>query len=221
MKMRPVQGVSLPRSGHGVIYRVAMRYFGNALAYCDASNKTRYCGCNATPCVNPDRTFAKNHDFDLRTSPGIPIIPTERYFIQYRSPVRSIVSNYHLYLKNHPHECERGDWESFALRDVLYWNRFLDKWVLHFPEAAEPPLYCAYESLISDPDARIREILAFLSDEPLDDEVVCRSFEKRPIAPRNRLATFKYYDPVFFRELDSAASGRPARLDLPTFEDEF
>jgi len=222
VKMRPTQGVSIPRSGHGAVYQVARRYFGDAFVYCDDQNeKNRHCGCRAVPCVNPARTFAKCHDLDLRASPGMPIIPSERYFIQYRNPVRSIVSYYHVHLEDHQDECERADWERFALRYVLYWNRFIDKWVLDFPEDAAAPFYCTYESLLSEPKARMREILTFLSDEPLDDEALTRILEKRPIAPRDRLAKFEYYDPVFLRELEDAASERLAELDLPSFEDEF
>ncbi len=186
--------------------------------YCDA-NKDVPCGCKTVPCVNPARTFAKNHDFGLRTSPGVPILAAEHYLVQYRNPVRSIVSNYYLYIKNHPHECERADWESFALREVFYWNKFIDKWVLDYPEDAAAPLYCTYESLIAEPEARLREILTFLSDGPLDDRAAARIIGERPIAPRNNLAAFKFHDPVFFDELEAAASQRLAELDLPSWDD--
>jgi len=220
MKMRPTQGVSFPRSGHAAIFHIAKRYFGEAFVYCDANNP-KYCGCESVPCVNPDRTFAKTHDFSLRSSPGVPIISSEHYFIQYRNPVRSIASNFYLHVNNHPDECKRTHWEKFAVRSVFYWNRFIDKWVLDFPSDAEAPLYCTYESLLKDPEARVRDTLTFLSDGPLDDEAVARVIEKRPIAPRNRLAEFEFYDPVFFRELEDAASERLAELDLPSFTDEL
>ena len=220
MKMRPTQGVSFPRSGHAPVQQIAKRYFGDSFVYCDANN-AKHCGCKAVPCVNPDRTFAKNHDFSVRTSPGVPIISSEHYFIQYRNPVRSIVSNFYLYRSNHPDENKRADWEKFAHRDVFYWNRFIDKWVLDFPADAEAPLYCTYEALIADPDARVREILRFFSDGPLDDQAATRIIEKMPISPRNRLAEFEFYDPVFFRELEGVASERLAELDLPSFAEEF
>ena len=220
MKMRPTQGVSFPRSGHAAVFRLAKCYFGEAFVYCDTNN-LKHCGCESVPCVNPARTFAKNHDFSLRSSPGVPIISSEHYLIQYRSPVRAIVSNFYLRLNKHPDECERTHWEKFAFRDVFYWNHFIDKWVLDFPSDAEVPLYCTYESLLRDPEARMRDILAFLSDGPLDDEAVTRAIEKVPIAPRNRLAEFEFYDPAFFRELEDAASERLAELDLPSFTEEF
>ena len=71
--MLAVQGVSFPRSGHAIVYHTVRRYFGEALVYCDANN-TRHCGCESVPCVNPGRTFAKNHDFGLKSGVGTPVI---------------------------------------------------------------------------------------------------------------------------------------------------
>jgi len=220
MKMRPTQGVSFPRSGHAPVRRIAERYFGDSFVFCDTNNP-KYCGCEAVPCVNPNRTYAKNHDFGLRTSPGVPIIPSEHYFIQYRNPIRSIVSDFFLYLNNHPDENTRADWENFAYRDVFFWNRFIDKWVLDFPADAEAPLYCTYEALIRDPAARVREILTFFSDGPLDEEAATRIIEKLPISPRDNLAKFEFYDTDFFRELEELASERLTELDLPSFTEEL
>jgi hypothetical protein len=218
MRMRATQGVSFPRSGHEIVYHIARRYFGEAFVYCDLHNPG-LCGCGSVPCVNPDRTFAKNHDFGLRRSPGVPILPTERYLIQYRSPVWSITSNFKLYLKRHPDENDRAGWERFAFRDVFLWNRFIDKWVLDFPPDANPPQYCTYEELIDEPEVKVREVMAFLSDGPLDDDRISADLERFPIAPRRTLSEFEFFDPVFFRELEDAASGRLAELDLPSVEE--
>lgn len=218
--MKPTQGVSYPRSGHAPVYEIALRYFGEALVYCDTNNK-KHCGCESVPCVNPGRTYSKNHDFGLRKSVGVPIIPSEHYLIQYRNPVRSIVSNFYLHRKNHPDKAERADWEAFAHICISYWNRFVDKWVLDFPSGADPPFYCKYEALIADPEVRVREILSFLSDGPLDDEVVTRTLKQLPISPRNNLPGFEFYDPIFFKELEDVAAGRLARLELPSFTEEI
>lgn len=218
--MQPTQGVSYPRSGHAPIWRIAMFYFGDAFIYCDVNNKTK-CGCESLPCINPGRTFAKNHDFSVNKTAGAPIIPSEHYFIQYRSPVRSIVSNFYLYRRRHRFEFRRADWETFAFSAISYWNRFIDKWVLNFPSNANAPLYCSYESLIADPEVRVREVLAFLSKGPLDEEAVSRVLEQRPISARNRLSEFRFYDPGFFSELEGLTDDRLTRLDLPPFVEEI
>ena len=217
--MLPTQGVSYPRSGHAPVYQIAKRYFGDALIYCDTNNK-KFCGCNSVPCVDPNRTYSKNHDFGLRKSTGVPIVPSEHYFIQYRSPVRSIVSNFYLHVRNHPQASKQTHWKKFARNGVSFWNRFIDKWVLDFPADADAPLYCTYEALIADPETRVREILSFLSDGPLDEEAVTRILEKLPISARDKLAAFEYFDPGFFQELEDAASDRIERLGLPSFTEE-
>lgn len=221
MRMRPTQGVSFPRSGHAVVYHIARRYFGDALVYCDADNKKdpRMCGCGSVPCINPKRTFAKNHDFTLHRSPGVPILPAERYLIQYRNPVLSITSNFLVHLERSPEENSRAAWERFAFRDVFFWNRFIDKWVLDFPPELEPPLYCTYEALLADPGARVPEIIGFLSDGPLDHDRLGAVMEENPITPRRSLKEFAFYDPVFFRELEEVAALRLAELDLPSFDE--
>lgn len=238
--MRPTQGISYPRSGHSAVYHIAKHYFGDSLVYCSRHQ----CGCATVPCANPARTFAKNHDLDLRTSSGIPpakrywtfaknhdvdlptssgipILPAERYFIQYRSPARSIVSNFQLYCAHHPDRCDRKHWEDFAYRQIQFWNRFIDKWVLNFPADHQAPLYLTYEALMRSPEASVRDVLAFLSDGPLDDQAVARAIEAEPIALRDRLADFEFYDPALFRKLEAAAADRLARLDLPSFTDEL
>lgn len=71
------------------------------------------------------------------------------------------------------------------------------------------------------PEASVRDVLAFLSDGPLDDQAVARAIEAEPIALRDRLADFEFYDPALFRKLEAAAADRLARLDLPSFTDEL
>jgi len=217
--MRPTQGVSYPRSGHAAVYQIAWHYFGDAFIYCDTNNKEQ-CGCESVPCVNPNRTFAKNHDFGLYNAAGMPIIPSEHYLIQFRSPVRSIVSNYYLFRYRRLLRHRKSEWQRFALNSIAYWNRFVDKWVLDFPSKADPPLFCSYESLVLDPEVRIREILAYLSDGPLDEDAVCQALKVEPIVQSNSISEFKYYDAGFFREIEELTSGRLAKLGLPSFDEE-
>lgn len=224
--MRPTQGVSIPRSGHGAVCQVARRYFGDAWVYCDAfyfkddKGRSRVCGCKSVPCINPARTFSKLHDFGLLVDSGEPVLRSEQYFIQYRSPVRAIVSNYQLHLALFPDEIGRQGWQSYAMFEIGYWKRFVEKWVLDVPVTDVQPLYCSYESLLSEPEVRMREILTFLSAEPLEDEAVTRIIDELPkVEPRDSLADFRYFDPVFFRELEAATAGYMETLGLPSFED--
>lgn len=217
--MWPVQGVSYPRSGHAITYILAKRYFGEAFVYCDTNNKVQ-CGCESVPCINPERTFAKNHDFGLQNADGVPINLAERYLIQFRSPVRSIVSNYYLYRSRSLLKYRKSEWIRFALDSIFFWNRFVDKWVLNFPAGANTPLFCSYESLVSNPQRRAREILSYFSTGPLDEEAVSKALIRRPVVARNSISKFSYYDAGFFRELEELTSGRLAILGLPAFDEE-
>jgi len=216
--MQATQGVSFPRSGHAVAFHLAKRYFGDALIYCDTNN-TRFCGCEAVPCINPARTFAKNHDFGLRRSPGVPILAGERYLVQYRNPVHSICSNFSLYLNKHPEEDTLAGWQKFAYRDIYYWNHFIDKWVIDFPVQGNQPLNCIYEELIANPRETSRDILAYMSAGPIDEARFEHVMKGLNISARNALEDFKYFDRGFFRELEEAASQRLAQLELPAWDD--
>lgn len=218
MTMIPVQGVSFPRSGHAIVYHAVRRYFGPELVYCDTNNSRR-CGCESVPCINPGRTFAKNHDFGLKRGEGTPIIATERYLIQYRNPVRSIVSNFHVHLKNNPEKSSQVDWENFAYRQILYWNRFVDKWVLDYPARANTPLYCAYETLVASPAEILTTILEYFSDGPLNLELAKRVIEERNVKPRSNLEKFEFFDANLFNELEEATVGRMATLSLPSWNE--
>jgi hypothetical protein len=235
--MQASQGVSFPRSGHGAVRTIVELYFGGAFVYCDV-NHTDSCGCESVPCINQKRTYSKNHDFALRRPPkqprglrqrlnhrlrrrkvgGVPIISTERYFIQYRRPVSAISSNFKLHLSAYPDHNHRAGWEKFAFKDLFYWNRFIDKWVLGFPAHARPPLYVSYESLLADPHARLRDILKLHSDGPLDEARVEQVLQRAPIAPKHSIAEFEFYDPRFFQKMEDATSGRLEKLGLPSFE---
>lgn len=217
-KMRPTQGVSYPRSGQSIVLTTCRCYFGESFIYCDTNDK-KYCGCESVPCINPDRTFAKNHDFGLQNSVGVPIIPSERYLIQYRSPVRSIVSNYYLFRYRKLLRHRKSEWLRFAINSIGYWNRFVDKWVLNLPSNVDAPFFCSYESIVSDPQVRMREILSYFSDGPLDDAAVCQILDNKSILPTGRISKFRYYDAGFFREIEELTSGRLAKLGLPPFDE--
>jgi hypothetical protein len=214
--MNPAQGVSFPRSGHAIVFHVARRYFGDGLRYCDADG-VRHCGCGQVPCADPARTFAKNHDFGLRTGPGVPILPDERYLVQYRTPVRSIASNFMVHIGNHPESNSEAEWRKFALKDIFLWNRFVDKWVLDFPPGARPPLVVEYGSLTAEPEARLLDILGYLAAGPVDEAAALEVIDGLGVEPRDSLAAFEFRDEAFFAELEEAAADRMAALDLGSY----
>ncbi|MDB4348205.1 hypothetical protein OAN12_06720 [Halioglobus sp.] len=216
--MRKTQGVSLPRSGHAVSFQLGMRYFGEEMIYCDPEG-TQFCSCRSVPCINQERKFAKNHDFALRNSTGWAVLKDENYLIQYRNPVHSICSNYQLYLKKNPQETSKKGWHKFAYREIYYWNHFVDKWVIDYPEDARPPLYLTYEELLGSPLAKARQIIEFMSDGPIEEELFDNVMSKFEVKSQGSLAGFQHIDHGFFDEIEEMASQRLAVLALPGWRD--
>ena len=194
ISIRRTQGVSIPRSGHAITFQLGRRYFGDKFVYCDPDG-TNFCSCRTVPCVNPETTFGKNHDFALRKSTGVILRKDVDYLIQYRNPVHSITSNFQLYLKRHPEALSEEGWKKFAYRDIYYWNHFIDKWVLDYPDNAIPPFYLTY-------------------DEQFD-----KVMSKFKIEARGALSSFQYVDHGFFDEIERRTSQRLAELNLPSWRD--
>lgn len=233
--MLKTQGISFPRSGHGALYHFLRNYFGQELVYCDpevprghADDTGSLCGCGQVPCENPANTFAKNHDFGLlRRTTSLPIHSDWRYLIQFRNPVRAIVSDFFLHLKNEPRDNHLKRWRSFAFEKIGYWNRFIDKWVLHRKPAGIRRLFrkpatfldVPYRELVGNPQEACRIVINYLTPEPIDEERFQRALDQVQLRPLDRFVGFQFFDPGFFAEIESRTEGRMAQANIPSFAD--
>ena len=223
--MIKTQGISFPRSGHGALYHVLRRYFRSELVYCDpevprghADNTGSLCGCGSVPCENPDNTYAKNHDFGLLGGgAGLPVRSDWRYLIQFRSPVRAIVSNFRLRLRSMPQDDTLERWQAFAHQQIAYWNAFMDKWVLRRGDGTY--LDVPYERLIQHSEDACRKVLGFVAAEPGDEARLHDALAFGNLASRDRFADFPYFDQGFFEHLESMAGSRLKQARLPSFGD--
>ena len=218
--IRPTQGISFPRSGHAVLYHTFLLYFGDALVYCDPDRTDNtHCGCGSVPCINPRNTFSKNHDFGLMSGDGLPISGNRPYLIQYRSPVRSVASNFFLHLLAYPQDHNVIEWRKFACCQIRYWNKFVDKWVFDVFYSDVRLYHCSYERLVFHTETTIDEVLRFVSQGSVDEarmRAVMQAIHPRPL---DRLRDFPYYDGAFFSDLEDMTEGRIGRLQLPSFKD--
>ena len=224
--MRRARGASFPRSGHGPLYHALRNYFADELVYCDPDNRkpnAEMCGCRCVPCVNPRNTFSKNHDFGLDPfAEGVhaprPVDPEERYVVQYRSPMRSIVSNYHLHLRNQPQDATRFGWTRFAHRQIAYWKAFVDKWAL--PHLEDERFLClSYERLLARPQETLTEAIGFVSERAPDEARIAEYVRNARIEPRDNSASFEYHDDELFERLEAATGERMEKLGLPSFRE--
>jgi len=137
--------------------------------------------------------------------------------VQYRNPIRSIVSDYHVYRAKRPGHSTLEHWKKYAYRLIRYWNRFIDECVLDFPANRGPVLYCTYEELLADPESRVRDVLSSASPDPIDQGAMASAITRVDIKRRDSLATFEFYDAGFLEEIEATAEERLRRLNLPSF----
>lgn len=212
------ESISYPRSGHGALYHVLRRYFGSQFNYC-APMQTNNCGCESVPCPNPATNFSKNHDFGAYKDDGIVVRPDQRYLIQFRNPVRSIVSNHYLYLAENPEKDSREQWYRFAHKGIVYWNKLIDKWVLEIQHDPDMLMVCPYEELVLHPMATVSQVIAFMTGEEVKKRRLRQVISEVNIRPRNRYVDFPFFDEGFFRSIEELAGPRLEILGIPSFEE--
>jgi hypothetical protein len=207
-----VQTVSFPRSGHHALMRCLQHYFGADMNYC-----IYYTCCQQIPCPHARArfNFQKNHDFVER----LPLTPDpkQRYLVQYRNPVDSLISNCYLYEKGTlERESTRSEWEAFAENWLNRWQRFVHKWALDKPPLSEQ---IAYEEFIADPKETIAKVVSFVDPRSEPDRAFIAAVVKRlKIESRSSLQRFRHYDESFLDSLERRVEPEMSTLGLPSYK---
>lgn len=169
------QCVSYPRSGRGLMLRIIKNYFMIGYNYeiikCLPGRKT---GLINEEGVN----FASNHDFHN----SVPKKQNWNYLIQYRNPIRSIVS----YTKKAGFNKEFKKFFNHNL-GIKHWTKLINRWVINPPPNA---LLIDYEDLILDNENTIKKTVEFISNQKFDVEIYKESVKEINIKPRNFLENF-------------------------------
>ena len=190
------QGISFPRSGHAIVWHALHQYFNLPMStYGSVLEK-------------PDYIWAKQHDF-RGDFPKIDWLP---HVIQYRNPVRSIVSNYYLHA-NHTKRDDPKLWHNFVKNQTDGWRRFAGKWLID--NGIKRHLLVPYEQLVARPLETLRQIIGFMTDEPVDDTRILF----QGIEPRNNIEKFKYFDERIFARIESDLRAEMTALSLPSYRD--
>ena len=192
-----VQGISFPRSGHEIVWHALRQYFQQPM--CEYGSVLEHA----------DYIWARNHDFDG----DFPKVQGLRHVIQYRSPVRSITSNYRLHAVNTQKDSE-AHWRAFVEKQVVAWKCFAHKWLID--NGVDPSLQIPYERLVREPHATLVELFRFMSDEAVDEQRV----PSAGIEPRNSLDRFTYYDEEVFAYIEDRLAAEMVTLAIPSFKDE-
>ncbi|RAZ90009.1 hypothetical protein DPM33_14255 [Mesorhizobium hawassense] len=222
MKVRYVAGVSWPRSGHHLMHRLALAYFGGDFRYCLFYTSDPAC-CGSAPCTRLGMNFTKNHDFDL----SVPILPDVPYLIQYRSLTPATISDFELYLLDGGADTKES-FQEFARIRAEGWAAFMAKWV-DSPVRFER-LLVRYEDLVADPhrafDAAVR---FFAPGTKPDQERLARVIEgethvavtkqegekwteKAGVRAFRKVEAFRFHDAGFFSELEAFAQEKRRSL---------
>jgi len=226
--MRQVLGISYPRSGHNIIHEIFSRYYQKELIYCDAFNISgAHCGCRSVPCVNTDNTFSKNHDFGLATGSGLPIVENASYFIQYRTPVRSITSNFKVHSSKKRIKYDRlgfvGEkyWRHYASSKIDRWKSFVNKWVIGLQDSSIDRFNCSYQTLLEAPMRTARKAIQFTSLQPVDEVKLRNILKKVDPRPLDNLRDFPFVNEKFFANLESRVRVEMEILGLPSWENGY
>ncbi len=198
-----VAGVSWPRSGHHLLANFLRAYFGEQFGYCEIYT-SEDC-CRSFPCERPEINFTKNHDFDLTLKK----LEGQKYLIQYRNFLPSVVSNFSLYLRQGKPDTSEM-FEKFARKQAMRYSRFVNKWV-----AGEMPnrLTLKYENVVAEPSKEFARAVKFFAPlQPVNqgkvDQLVNAKLGPQRMGVRDLrvVEDFRYYDAGLFAELAAAAN---------------
>lgn len=227
--IRYVACVSYPRSGHHLTVRILSHYFGRDFKYCQYYNEPAGC-CGNFPCTDSSVHLTKNHDMDLGKplSLGLPKSNDVPYLVLVRNFLEAVVSDYNLYLREN--EDTEDAWRQFSQRKSNFYQRFVNKWVLE--DDGLEKLIMPYEKLTDDPIAEFSRMVQFFRpDQPIDRERLTRIvsdavledvkpdkidvIRKFGVRNRRKLEDFKYYDPVYFSELEAGLKTEFSQVGYP------
>jgi hypothetical protein len=179
--------------------------------YCDY-----YRHCRQIPCSDPKTTFQKNHDFKLSLSQD----KRFHYLVQYRNPLQAIASWY-IAEHKHRHKNRIGEgrlkrrvklsliqdsyafWRIFLEKNLIYWRRFIDKWVLS--DSLYQVYSVSYDDLLEDPEQVLTRVSMFINhDIPQDMNLIEKVVQEQKIAKKHHIVDFKYFDPKLFSRIEDS-----------------
>lgn len=218
--------VTFPRSGHHLVTNVLFKYFSKNINYPEIKgDETRlkcrdvikagelnYCEfyhhCKAMPCPNFGTNIQKSHDFNL----DLTIDNNYRYLILYRQPVEAISSWYELLLRE-PFlnsllgkyvDYSRRSWEDFSKDALIFWKKFINKWVDKTP--ANFKLLMSYAEIVERPIISFVNIIKFIDpDSVIDFQLLSKCIEGIDIKEKSEIRTFRHFSEKFFSELEKDA----------------
>ena len=171
--------------------------------------------------------LTKNHDFDLQA----PQIPGQKYLIQYRDFIPSVVSNFELHIRNGAPDSAIS-FREFASKEFSRYRAFMAKWVAS--DFGRDQLQLSYKDLVADPAAQLARTVAFIAPEQevdmdrvtdavarVDGEKIERAriqaLQGVGVHADRDVTAFRWYEPRLFGTLEHLNLDRG--MVMQTFED--
>ncbi|MDQ3774924.1 MAG: hypothetical protein M3461_11455 [Pseudomonadota bacterium] len=190
--------MSFPRSGHTLLIRLLLAYFGSGFNYCEFYN-----GCRSWTCRRPLSNFQKCHDLRLDT----PQRPDLRYIIQIRHPWPAIVSQFRLKLARCSVEDTMESWERHRRKQLPYYSGFVARWALAGQGLQR--VLVPYHRLVDRPVDMFAEIARLFANK-VDVDRVRWVVQESDVRERRRWADFPYTTDAALAEAEAINV-----LDLP------
>jgi hypothetical protein len=192
--MHRINTICYPRSGFRLLARVISAYFGDEyVLHSVYTNKTD----------RQKATYIKNHDFELNTD----ISSNDKYLIQMRYPLDSIVSYFELQVGHFGQPDDKSQWMIFANARMDYWLGFYKKWIENNVSNSLP---VSYDDLVDNPIEACTNVIRFVSDkDEIDHDRIKEIVASKDIKASRNIKDFRYYDKVFFNELRQKVSHIP------------
>lgn len=213
-----VIGVSWPRSGHHLLVRLLKIYFGPDFGYCDFYGGVKDC-CKTVPCRRRGEiVLTKSHDFDRK----LPQLRKQKYLVQYREFIPSVVSNFELHVRNGAADTLES-FRKFASTEFDRYQLFVQKWVSS--PFGQTQLVIRYEDLLNDTEGCLAETVLYLCPgveldraklrqalEKVDGERIeqghVQRLNKVGVHPARRIEEFRHYRPALFEAMRNMTLSR-------------
>lgn len=209
-----IHSISYPRSGHHILMACLKDYFGDRMHYCEY-----YTHCQTTPCPEggSEINIQKSHDNQLDEI----ISPTKRYILQYRNPIKSLVSqcyNHEKYVWNKESTFE--EWETFSNYKMELWEGFMKKWAQGNKEYNL--LHLLYEDFLTDPKNFLEKTIKYINPtEVLDSSKLDKILKERKIEPKRNIEDFHHYNKEHFDFLEGKVEYILKQFKIPRYNGEI
>lgn len=223
---RLVQGVSYPRSGHGLLVRSLGRYFSadrEVRIHRERLGRIRrrlgrlemalrrtepdaffYCEyykhCQRVPCVDRRTRLSKNHDFGLKmdSAGDVP------YLVQIRDPLPALVSWFELSVGEDRVTDDVDSWQGFAETKAGFYRGFRRKWVE--PGESAELMIIGYADLVAHPVEMVRRAISYIfPDEEVDHARLSAVIDEMDVGETREIERFRFYEADFFAHLEDLA----------------